>query len=165
MKILYTILLICFAFPKNMRSHAPNVAVNNSIALLHNDALKKASQDKASESNDSKKASEIAYNKEKLFGVASLYSPDLEGTETATGETFEHDGFTAASNNFKLNTWVKVTNLRNGKSVVVRINDRMHPGMAQKGRVVDLTLSAAKKSGLSFLVGLTKVKVEKISIK
>ncbi len=165
MKILYTILLICFAFPKNMRSHAPNVAVNNSIALLHNDALKKASQDKASESNDSKKASEIAYNKEKLFGVASLYSPDLEGTETATGETFEHDDFTAASNNFKLNTLVKVTNLRNGKSVIVRINDRMHPGMAQKGRVVDLTLSAAKKIGLSFLIGLTKVKVEKISIK
>ena len=68
---------------------------------------------------------------------------------------------TGASNNFKLNTWVRVTNLRNDKSVIVRINDRMHKKMAKKGRVVDLTRSAAKKLG--FLSrGLTKVVVEAV---
>jgi len=115
--------------------------------------------------NPIKLVNKVSNDAKSLLGTASFYSADLEGTETATGETFEHEGFTAASNNFKLNTWVKVTNLRNGKSVVVRINDRMHPEMAQKGRVVDLTLSAAKKIGLSFLAGLTKVKGEPVTTK
>ncbi len=57
---------------------------------------------------------------------------------------------------------MRVTNLSTGKSAVVRINDRMHPKMAKKGRVIDLTISAAKKIGLSVLSGVTKVKIEKI---
>ena len=58
-----------------------------------------------------------------------------------------------------MNTWVKVTNLVNGKSVIVRINDRMHPRMAKKGRVVDLSRVAAEK--LDFIKkGLVKVKVQ-----
>jgi len=126
---------------------------------------KKVMQNIASE-NSIKSSNKIAPKKDKsLLGIASFYSPNLEGTETATGEIFEHACLTAASNNFKLNTWVKVTNLRNGKSVVVRINDRMHPRMAEKGRVVDLTLSAAKKIGLTFLAGLAKVKVEPVNAK
>ena len=96
-----------------------------------------------------------------VHGVASFYSRSLEGTQTATGEIFHHNEMTGASNNFKLNTWVRVTNLRNDKSVIVRINDRMHKKMAKKGRVVDLTRSAAKKLG--FLSrGLTKVVVEAV---
>lgn len=96
-----------------------------------------------------------------LTGIASFYSRSLEGTETATGEIFRHANLTAASNNFKLNTWVRITNLNNGKSIIVRINDRMHPRMAAKGRVVDLTMTGAKK--LDFVKsGLTKVKVEPI---
>ena len=71
---------------------------------------------------------------------------------------------TAASNNFKLNTWVRITNLKNNKSIVVRINDRMHPAMAKKGRVVDLTMTGAKT--LDFVnAGLAKVKVEEIKMK
>jgi len=126
---------------------------------------KKVLQNIASE-NSVKLSNKTSPKKDKsLFGIASFYSPELEGTETATGEIFEHDCLTAASNNFKLNTWVKVTNLHNGKSVVVRINDRMHPRMAEKGRVVDLTISAAKKIGLTFLAGLTRVKVEPVKAK
>jgi rare lipoprotein A len=68
---------------------------------------------------------------------------------------------TAASNNFKLNTWVKVTNLSNGKVVIVRINDHMHKRMEKKGRVIDLSRTAAK--ALDFMkAGLTKVKVEEL---
>ena len=103
----------------------------------------------------------VTTNQQVLKGIASFYSKNLEGTKTATGEIFHHNQMTAASNNFKLNTWVRVTNLRNDKSVVVRINDRMHKRMAKKGRIIDLTRSAAKKLG--FLSrGLTKVTVEPV---
>ena len=94
-----------------------------------------------------------------VVGIASFYSKSLDGTKTATGERFKNSNLTAASNSFKLNTWVKVTNIRNDKWVIVRINDRMHPKMAKRGRVVDLSRSAAKK--LDFIKkGLTKVRVE-----
>jgi rare lipoprotein A len=102
-------------------------------------------------------------NEHMFFGIASFYSRNLEGTKTATGETFYHKDLTAASNSFKLNTLVRVTNILTGKSVVVRINDRMHPRMARKGRIVDLTISAAKKIGLTVFSGITKVKVEEVA--
>lgn len=96
-----------------------------------------------------------------LQGIASFYSSNLDGTKTATGEIFRNKKMTAASNQFPLNTWVRVTNLKNGRSVIVRINDRMHPRMKAKGRVVDLSRSAAQKLG--FLKnGLTRVRVEKV---
>ncbi|HEY6978508.1 MAG TPA: septal ring lytic transglycosylase RlpA family protein [Chitinophagaceae bacterium] len=160
MKTLYTILLTCFVIPRNTNSNALSICDTNMQV-----SSKKVLQNIASE-NSVKLSNKTSPKKDKsLFGIASFYSPDLEGTETATGEIFEHDCLTAASNNFKLNTWVKVTNLRNGKSVVVRINDRMHPRMAEKGRVVDLTISAAKRIGLTFLAGLAKVKVEPVKPK
>jgi len=96
-----------------------------------------------------------------LYGIASFYSKSLDGTKTSTGETFRHKKLTAASNNFALGTWVKVTNLNNGNSVIVRINDRMSPRMARKGRVVDLSHTAAKM--LDFIdAGIINVKVEEI---
>jgi rare lipoprotein A (peptidoglycan hydrolase) len=98
-----------------------------------------------------------------LKGVASFYSVSLDGTLTATGEKFRNEKLTAASNNLPLNTWVLVTNTKNGKSVVLRINDRMHPRMAKKGRVVDVSVRVARK--LDFVeAGLTKVKVETLVI-
>jgi rare lipoprotein A (peptidoglycan hydrolase) len=96
-----------------------------------------------------------------LNGIASFYSYNLDGTLTSTGERYRNAKFTAASNNFKLNTWVLVTNLNNKKSVIVRINDHMHPRMKAKGRVVDLSREAAKQ--LDFIDrGLTKVKVQPV---
>lgn len=80
-----------------------------------------------------------------IKGIASFYSKNLNGTRTATGERFYNNKYTAASNLFKLNTIVRVTNLQNGHSVLVRINDRMHPNMLKKGRVIDLSQSAAKQ--------------------
>lgn len=101
----------------------------------------------------------IKASKKIIYGIASFYSKGLDGTKTATGETYRNSKLTAASNNFKLNTWVRVTNMGNEKAVIVRINDRMHPRMAKKGRVVDLSRLAALK--LDFIKkGLTKVKVE-----
>lgn len=93
------------------------------------------------------------------FGIASFYSKSLEGTPTSTQEVFRHHKFTCASNRFKLHTWLRVTNISNGKSIIVRVNDRMHPKMDAKGRIVDLSLAGAK--ALNFTArGLTKVMVE-----
>lgn len=98
-----------------------------------------------------------------MNGTASFYAKKFNGRPTATGEIFKHSNLTAASNFFKFHTWVRITNLLNGKSVVVRINDRMHPAMAKKGRVVDLTTAAAKELGCAF-TGLIKVMVEKVPL-
>ncbi len=96
-----------------------------------------------------------------VYGIASFYSANLDSTLTATGEYYTHGKLTAASNHFKLGTWVRVTNLKNGRSVIVRINDRMHTRMAKKGRVVDLSRSAAKLLGF-MKGGLTRVQVVKV---
>lgn len=101
----------------------------------------------------------LAQKPKSVTGTASFYSKKFEGRKTATGERFKHAGFTAASNHFALNTWVKVTNLKNGATVVVRINDRMHRNMKKKGRVVDLTRAAASKIGI-LSKGLARVRVE-----
>ena len=96
-----------------------------------------------------------------IYGVASFYSRHLEGVRTATGETFHHNQLIAASNSFKLNSWVRITNIRNGKSVIVRINDRMGKAMQTLGRVADVTIAAAKQ--LDFINrGLARVKVEEV---
>lgn len=97
-----------------------------------------------------------------VFGIASFYSSNLDGSKTATGEIYRNHKMSAASNNFELNTWVRVTNLKNNKSIILRINDRMHKRMQQKGRVVDLSRIAANR--LDFIKkGLTSVKVEVVA--
>ena len=95
------------------------------------------------------------HNPKILYGKASFYAQKFEGRKTANGEIFSHKKMTAACNKLPLGTWIEVTNLRNGKSVIVKTNDRLHPSM---NRVVDLTMAAARK--LDFVsAGLTKVKV------
>jgi len=93
-----------------------------------------------------KKKSE-SHTKEKIFqkGEASWYGPGFNGKKTANGETFNMYKLTAAHKKLPFGTKVKVTNLQNGKSVVVRINDR---GPFVKGRVIDLSKKAAQQIGL-----------------
>jgi rare lipoprotein A len=90
------------------------------------------------------------------YGVASFYADKFNGRKTASGQIFSQDKLTCACNVLPLGTWLKVTNLSNGKSVKVVINDRLHPKMH---RLVDLSKSAAKKLGF-ISYGLVKVKVE-----
>lgn len=75
-------------------------------------------------------------------GVASWYGPDFHGGRTSTGETYDMDAMTGAHPTLPLPTWVRVTNLENGKSVVVRLNDR---GPFAKGRIIDLSRAAAEQ--------------------
>ena len=113
------------------------------------------------QTDSTEKIDSVVLSGKVVKGIASFYSANLDGKRTATGEIFRNNKLTGASNNLKLNTWVRVTNLNNGKSVVVRINDRMHPAMKRKGRVIDLSRSAAQKLGF-ISRGLTKVKLEVI---
>jgi len=78
-------------------------------------------------------------------GVASWYGAELQGSKTATGERFAADGLTAAHPSLPLGTRVLVTNLANGRSVVVRINDR---GPFVGGRVLDVSRGAARALGM-----------------
>lgn len=99
----------------------------------------------------------------RVTGIASFYSVGLDGTLTSTGERYRNKRYTAASNVFELNTLVRVTNLNNGKSVLVRINDHMHPNMLKKGRIIDLSVLAAQKIAIRHNgVGIVKVSVEGI---
>jgi len=90
------------------------------------------------------------------YGTASFYAKKFNGRRTANGEIYNSTKYTAACNVLALGTWIKVTNLRNKKSVIVRINDRMHP---KNKRLVDLSRSAAQMIGYSGR-GLARVKIE-----
>lgn len=92
-------------------------------------------------------------------GTASYYADKFNGRKTANGETFSNQEMTAAHNSLPLGTYVKVTNTRNGRWVVVRITDRLHE---QNTRIIDLTKKAAGKLGF-IARGLTRVKVEVVT--
>jgi len=115
-----------------------------------------ASAQKATTSSKSKSASRKVF-----YGQASFYANKFNGRQTASGELFSQNKYTCACNVLPFGTWVKVTNLRNGKSVVVKVNDRIHPKMK---RLVDLSRVAAKE--LDYVGhGLARVKVEVIGKK
>jgi rare lipoprotein A len=97
-----------------------------------------------------------AKSKRVLYGLASFYANNFNGKRTASGEIFSQTKLTCACNVLPLGTWIKVTNLRNGRSVVVKTNDRLHPRMK---RIIDLTRAGATKLGY-ISRGLTRVKVE-----
>jgi rare lipoprotein A len=91
--------------------------------------------------------------------MASYYADAHHGRRTANGERFDMHALTAAHRTLPFGTRVKVTNLDNGRSVVVRINDR---GPYVEGRVIDLSQAAARE--LRFLDrGTTRVRLEVIS--
>jgi rare lipoprotein A len=90
------------------------------------------------------------------YGTASFYAAKFNGRKTANGEIYSSTKYTAACNILSFNTWIKVTNIRNKKSVIVRINDRMHP---KNKRLIDLSGIAAKKISFSGR-GLIRVKIE-----
>lgn len=91
---------------------------------------------------------------------ASWYGPRFHGKLTANGEIYDQMALTAAHKSLKFGTLLKITNTRNGKSVVVRINDR---GPYIAGRQLDLSKGAAIELGL-LEKGVAKVKVEEITL-
>jgi rare lipoprotein A len=78
-------------------------------------------------------------------GVASYYAAKFQGRRTASGEAFDNGALTAAHRTLPFGTLVRVTNVRTGQSVIVRINDR---GPFTKGRTIDLSRAAAEQIGI-----------------
>ena len=98
-------------------------------------------------------------SKFKQTGLASWYGRQFHGRKTASGETFDMNGLTAAHRSLPLNCYVKVTNKTNGKSVVVKVNDR---GPFHGNRVLDLSYGAAKQLGITNK-GVGNVAIERVS--
>ncbi len=92
-------------------------------------------------------------------GKASYYAEKFEGRRTSSGENYRKNAFSAAHQKLPFGTKVRVTNIANGKSVVVKINDR---GPFTKNRIIDLSLIAAKKIEM-IQDGVIKVKIEAVS--
>jgi rare lipoprotein A len=91
---------------------------------------------------------------------ASWYGPGFHGRKTANGEVYDQMSFTAAHKSLKFGTLLKITNLKNSKSVVVRINDR---GPYIHGRDLDLSKAAALELGM-VRKAVAKIRVEEIKI-
>jgi peptidoglycan lytic transglycosylase len=107
----------------------------------------------ATSGNTTKKAKKApAYQ----VGTASWYGEYFQGKQTASGEPYDMRDFTAAHPTLPLGTFVKVTNLRNGKVVVVRINDR---GPVVDGRIIDLSYNSARALGFEKR-GLQRVRLD-----
>ncbi|ROM00783.1 hypothetical protein BK640_16785, partial [Pseudomonas protegens] len=92
-------------------------------------------------------------------GTASYYGARHHGKRTASGEPFDQNGLTAAHRELPFGTRVQVTNQGNGKSVVVRINDR---GPHTRGRLIDLSRAAAQQLGM-LRSGTAKVRIQALS--
>lgn len=133
----------------------PSLALNSQ--LLSTNTLKL--------SNDSdvlERLSAVASNTVSKFqqsGLASWYGRQFHGRKTASGEIFNQHGFTAAHRSLPMNCYIKVTNKSNGKSVVVKVNDR---GPFHGNRVLDLSYAAAKQIGI-VQSGTGNVTIERVS--
>ena len=93
-------------------------------------------------------------------GMASWYGRQFHGNRTANGEIYDMFGMTAAHPILPLPSYVRVTNVRNGRSVIVRVNDR---GPFKDDRVIDLSFAAATKLGIA-AAGTGEVEVERITM-
>ena len=93
-------------------------------------------------------------------GIASWYGTKFHGRKTSTGEIYDVYKITAAHKSLPLPTWVKVTNLENKRTLVVRVNDR---GPFKEGRIIDLSYAAAVRLGV-FPKGTAQVRVEAIAL-
>lgn len=91
-----------------------------------------------------------------MYGKASYYGDEFNGNKTSSGDIFDNKKYTAAHKTLPFGTFVKVTNLLNGKSVIVKINDR---GPHIAGRVIDLSKAAAEELDM-IREGVIDVKLE-----
>ena len=135
---------------------------NNNIIYIKNEMIKAVDNSadlyavKSNKTSTKEKTSNSRSSKHSQTGTASYYSKGLHGSRTASGERHNRHEMVAAHRSLPFGTKVKVTNLSNGKEVVVKINDR---GPFTKGRVIDLSYGAFSKIENPGK-GLTKVKLE-----
>ncbi|MFC1557091.1 septal ring lytic transglycosylase RlpA family protein [candidate division KSB1 bacterium] len=97
-----------------------------------------------------------AHSLQTIYGTASWYGPNFHGRLTANGEVYDMNKNSAAHKELPFNTWIRVTNLRNNRSIITRINDR---GPYIKGRILDLSKGAAEQLDM-VIDGVVEVKIE-----
>ncbi len=104
------------------------------------------------------RATNSASANKSMTGIASWYGPGFHGRRSASGERYNQNAMTAAHRSLPFGTMVRVTNTKNGRSVVVRINDR---GPFIRGRVIDMSAAAARVLGM-VQSGVAPVRIEVI---
>lgn len=139
--VLSSLCLLCVGCSKSPEPNIKQTKTKDSLEIMYNDKNYRV---------DKKAKVEI--------GNASYYANCMNGRHTASGEICDLSHYTAAHRSLPFGTMVRVTMLQNGKSVIVKINDR---GPYVKGRVTDLSLAAARKIELIHR-GIAKVKIEKL---
>jgi rare lipoprotein A len=131
-----------------------------SIPVVNAEVLAKSTQKEEQSQVVAKPISALSKDlRSALRGMASWYGPGFHGRRSASGERFNQNALTAAHRNLPFGTKVRVTNLNNGRSVVVRINDR---GPFVGGRIIDLSAGAAKMLGM-IQSGVAPVEVEVVA--
>ena len=146
------------------RRFATSLAVGLSIASLGAGAASgpssleaaKVTRPLVTRSSDNKLKQRLKKDQPYQVGTASWYGDSFQGKQTASGEPYDMLDFTAAHRTLPLGTLVRVTNLKNGRTVVVRINDR---GPVPEGRIIDLSYNAARTLGFKER-GIQKVRVD-----
>jgi rare lipoprotein A len=93
------------------------------------------------------------------IGKASWYGGKFNGRKTANGETYDMYDLTCAHRTLPLGSWIRVTNLKNKRSILLRVNDR---GPMPASRIVDLSYAAAERLGMN-MEGLAKVRIEEVN--
>jgi len=129
------VLISCSSSPKFTRRASSNTTSKSSETKNTRYSKKE---------NTEKEKVDVFYNLsgslETITGYASYYADDFDGKQTANGETFNMYELTAAHRTYSFNTMIRVTNLSNNKTTIVRINDR---GPFVDNRIIDLSLGAA----------------------
>ena len=150
--LVFLIFAACSSAPRYGRTETSKVKKKYRTPLKRNKSKSKAVF------IDPKTVNTNVKHKKKMVGISSFYAEDFHGKLTANGEIYDMYGLTAAHKTIPLNTIARVTNLANGKSLILRINDR---GPYIQGRMLDCSYGAAKK--LDFIKeGKTKVQIDVI---
>lgn len=141
------LLLVGFTIVSSENTNSPKPVTNNEVTTVN-------------EETDIASTSLISYIDQGTM-TASWYGPKFNGKKTANGEVYNEAAYTAAHKKYSFGTLLKITNPKNNKSVIVRINDR---GPYVKGRELDLSKASAIDLGITSH-GVAKLKVEQISLK
>jgi rare lipoprotein A len=133
-----TVLIIgCLSTPLNLRADTRPSSTSSDLS---------SQQDKTNLSGTTRTVTKATEPGDVIKGKASWYGPGLQGKKTSTGERFNSNAMTGASNKVPLGSKVVVTNLDNGKSATVRINDC---GPNRRGRKLDVSKKAAHNLGMT----------------
>lgn len=146
-------------FNKNQISQVSQVdllAQSTSAFILKDNLIPQTKARVTSSNSFSSNSPNISNPSNTVTGMASWYGPGFEGRLCANGEIFDPNALTAAHPSLPFNTRVRVTNLTNGLSVIVRINDR---GPYVNNRLIDLSAQAAREIGM-FNHGVAQVRLD-----